>query len=212
MQWQPRRAFLAGMLLALTLSAGCSRQATLPATVGNAGSPQTLPFQRAARARGFSPTASLLPAGIPAGTVLAVRIRSVISSATSQAGDSFEAVLDAPIMIQGEILAPSGAAVTGKIMTAKPSGGTGDPGYLRLTLTAISIHGKMLLLQTSSLFTKASAYAGQATPALGTVSQTSGSAPAEDKKDVEYPAGHRLSFRLTEALPLQAEVATLPSE
>jgi len=209
MQWQPRRGLLAGMLLALALGAGCSRQATAPVTVGRAGSPQTLPFQRAARTRGFSPTASLLPAGIPAGTVLAIRIRSAISSASSQAGDSFEAVLDAPIMIQGEILAPSGAPVTGKVMTAKSSGGTGDPGYLRLTLTAISIHGKKLLLQTSSLFTKASVYAGQAMPALGTVSQTSGSAPAED---VEFPAGHRFSFRLTEALPLQAEVASLPSE
>jgi len=211
MQLRLRRAFLAGMLPVLLLLAGCSRQATVPVAAGNVSGPQRLPFHRMARPRGLSPTASLLPTEIPAGTLLAIRMNSAVSSANSQAGDSFDAVLDAPILIQGEVLAPRGAAVIGKIMMAKPSDAAGDPGYLRLTLTAISIHGKKLLLQTSSLFAKASWYGDQAVSLIGTSAQSPAPAPRE-KKDVEFSAGHRLTFRLTETLPLQAEVATLPSE
>lgn len=213
MGWVP----VGAMLLALLFSAACSRQASLSrATAPGASGPQQPPFPRLARARGWSPTGSLLPTGIPAGTVIAVRITSALSSASSQAGDSFRAILDAPVTVNGEILAPRGAVVMGKVMTARSSAGVNDPGYLRLKLTTISIRGKELLLQTSSLFAKANSYeepaAAEAAATLrGAVAHEAGPLEAE-KRDIEFAAGHLFSFRLTEPLPLQAAVAALPSQ
>src|SRR5207244_1500317 len=100
----------------------------------NSGTEQQMPFDRLADKKGVSPTASLLPASIPAGTPIAIRLQSPVSSASSQSGDSFEAALDEPVVINGQAVAPRGATVTGKVVEAKASGNLQDPGYLRLTL------------------------------------------------------------------------------
>src|SRR5437588_12463409 len=64
---------IGSMLLLLTLVlAGCSRQSG-PAASDNSGTEQQMPFDRPADKKGVSPTASLLPASIPAGTPIAIR-------------------------------------------------------------------------------------------------------------------------------------------
>ena len=125
-------------------------------------------------------------------------------------------------------MAPRGAAVRGKILAAKASGRLREPGYLRLALSAISIRGKSMPLQTSSLFVKGASHEkrnlvliGGGTGAgaligglagggkgaliggaLGAGAGTGG-AYATGKEDVEFPAERRLTFRLTEALQTQ---------
>jgi hypothetical protein len=156
---------------------------------------QPLPFQQPADKNGVSPTAMLTSAYIPAGTVIVVRLQSAVSSAAAHSGDSFGAVLDEPILVAGEMLAPRGAVVAGKVVVAKISDLGQDPGYLRLTLTAVSIGGKWVSLQTSSIFAKGgSGQRGAAGP----------TAPDNDrsKKDVEFSTEHRLSFRVLEYVPL----------
>ncbi len=211
---------IGSMLLLLTLVlAGCSRQSG-PAASDNSG----MPFDRPADKKGVSPTASLLPASIPAGTPIAIRLQSSVSSASSQSGDSFEAALDEPVVINGQAVAPRGATVTGKVVEAKASGNLQDPGYLRLTLTAISIDAKLLPIQTSSIFVKGGSHekrnlemigGGAAAGALigglagggkGALIGTTigaaggtGTAYATGKKDVGFAAERRLTFRLTQA-------------
>src|SRR2546429_7476213 len=143
---------IGSMLLLLTLVlAGCSRQSG-PAASDNSGTEQQMPFDRPADKKGVSPTASLLPASIPAGTPIAIRLQSSVSSASSQSGDSFEAALDEPVVINGQAVAPRGANRNGKVGEGKASGNLPEPRDFRLTLPAISIDAKLLPLHNSTIF------------------------------------------------------------
>jgi hypothetical protein len=215
---------LGSLFLAMALSVGCAHQPGVQAADESTGD-QQLPFERASDKGGISPTGSLMPEAIPAGTPITVRTQSSLSSEASHSGDSFEAVLDEPIIVQGQTIVPKGAAVTGMVMAAKASGHLQDPGYLRVTLTAISLNGKSLPVQTSSIFAKGGSHekrnlamigggagggaliggiAGGGKGALigsliGAGGGT-GAAYATGKKEVGFSAERRLTFRLTQAL------------
>lgn len=211
------------LLLILLILASCSRQPG-PQASDNSGTEQQMPFGRPADKKGVSPTASLLPASIPAGTPITIRLQSSVSSANSQAGDTFEAALDEPVVINGQSVVERGSTVTGKVVEAKASGHLQDPGYLRLTLTAISVDAKLLPVQSSSIFVKGGSHekrnlemigGGAAAGALigglagggkGALIGTTigaaggtGTAYATGKKDVAFAAERRLTFRLTQA-------------
>ncbi len=201
----------------LTWTTGCSRQLTVPGSNRTADSPQ-LPFERVSDSGGISPTAGFTSDGIPVGTEVAIRLQMMLSSADSRAGDSFQAVLDEPLMVAGKTIAPRGTPVTGSVVAAKASGGRTDPGYLRLTLASMVMNGKSLPLQTSSIFAKgggpnqklkattieSSAITGKGSGAEAAVNSSHGTGisinPAPG--DVRFSTGHRLSFRLAQALHL----------
>jgi hypothetical protein len=206
MGWASRAMYVAGLSVALALASGCARQATIQGATGNSAGPQLAPFGRFSPHQGFSPTASLEPASVPVGTLFSIRMESAVSSASAQAEDSFHAILEAPLVVQGQVIAPAGSAVSGRVVSARSSTGQDDPGYLRLTLTSVSIHGTPLLLQTSSLFAKGSSSPGvHQDPALALVGAVSRVAlgGVANPADVEIPAGRELTFRLTKALPLR---------
>src|SRR6266446_8690039 len=138
-------------VFAILLCVGCSRQLS----DGNTNSDQ-LPFEYTADKTGISPTASLIAAELPPGTPITIRMQASISSTASHSGDGFDAVLDKPILFQGQTIAPAGSAIRGKVLTAKASGRRQDPGFLRITLTEIYVRGRVLSLQTSSIFVKGS--------------------------------------------------------
>jgi len=154
----PYAAMLSVVLITLTLT-GCSQHQGMPISEETASPDQHLPFDGTSDRGGIFPTGSLTPTAIPAGTPLAVRLRLPLSSATSRAGDSFEAVLDEPIVVRGKTVAPRGAIVTGKVLDAKPAGELQEPGYMRLALTAVSLNGRSFPIQTSSIFVKRGSHA-----------------------------------------------------
>lgn len=165
---------------------------------------------------------------VPAGTVLSIRLQNSISSATAAPGESFDAVLDEPLVVKGQTVAPRGAAVSGRVTEAKPSGRLHDSGYLRLTLASVTINGKDVPVTTSSIFAKGAnhnrrnaeligggagagtvigAIAGGGKGALiggliGAGAGTTG-AYATGKKDVSFGAERRLSFRLIQPLAMK---------
>ena len=179
-------------LMALTL--GCARQ-LLPQTGEDSPSRQPVPFERSADTRGISPTVAFTPVEIPVGTPVTVHLQGSLSSASSHAGDSFDAVLDEPIIVKGQSIAPQGAAITGKVLDAKASAQPKDPGYLRLVLTAVSLNGKLASLQTSSIFAKGGPRKRNQ-PGLDLPL-------ASTQQDVRYDTQQRLTFRLTQPLPLR---------
>lgn len=206
---------------------GCSRQPGVQSS-DDISSTEQLPFDRSADSKGISPTAAIAPATIPSGTPITVRLRSSVSSAASHSGEAFDAVLDDPLIIDGQTVAPRGAIVTGRVVSAKASGHLKDPGYLRLTLVTLSINGKELPIQTSSIFAKGTSHekrnlamigGGTAAGALigglagggkGALIGTAvgaaggtGTAYATGKKDVSFGAERRLTFRLTRSVPVQ---------
>ena len=162
---------------------------------------------------------------VPAGTVVNVRLQNSVSSATANAGQSFDATLDEALVVNGKTVAPRGASVTGRVVEAKSSGRLHDSGYLRLTLASITLNGKAVPVETSSLFAKGAnhnkrnaAFIGGGTGAgaligglagggkgaliggLVGAGAGTGGAYATGKKDVAFGAERRLSFRLTQPL------------
>ncbi|HMK29536.1 MAG TPA: hypothetical protein VK473_07625 [Terriglobales bacterium] len=165
---------------------------------------------------------------IPAGTAITVRLQNSVSSASAQPGESFDAVLDQPLVIDGKTLAAKGAEAKGRVVDAKSSGRLHASGYLRLTLASLQLNGKMVAVQSSSVFAKGANHnkrnlaligggtgagaligglAGGGKGALigaaaGAGAGTAG-AYATGKKDVGFSAEQRVTFRLTQPLTAQ---------
>ena len=181
--------------LALMPFSACSRQPALLSPPENAQS--SLPFDNPSRRDGVSPTQAFASSSIPAGTAIVVRLQSAVSSAESHSGDQFQAVLDAPIVVQGQTLAPGGAAITGTVLAAKASG-PGEPGYLRLTLSSLTLKGQALEVHCSSVFSK-----GGPREYSGAASGAQSPRHPVGTAEVQFSTGRRLSFRLIEPLLIQ---------
>ena len=131
--------------LALLFSAGCAKA---PSSVEAADeNSQQLPFDQGS-GHGWFGSRSPVQVTIPAGTPLEVRMQSSVSSATASAGQEFEAVLDEPLVVNGKTVAARGADVTGRVIAARHSGRLHDPGYLRITLSSITLNGKAVPVES----------------------------------------------------------------
>jgi hypothetical protein len=199
---RPRGLTLWLLLLPLVWEAGCSRpvgltapedapppdQHQVPFHEGNSvanGTPAAM-----GQDRGLKPGTDLPfrdPQNLPAGTLLTVRLKSSVSADNPKGRDTFEAVVDEPVTIEGNTLVPRGASVVGRIESASGASAriseTKRNGYVRLTLESIDITGagKDQPLQTSSLFARGRPAARNGMPGLITLEK-----------------GRRLTFRLTE--------------
>jgi hypothetical protein len=89
------------------------------------------------------------PIVVPAGTALTVTMSQGLSSKTSQAGQTFLATLSQPISVQGSPALPSGATVSGRVVSAKAKGKIKGEGELSLTLTSISVKEHTYDIRTS---------------------------------------------------------------
>jgi hypothetical protein len=207
---------IAALGLCLAFGLACRRPTGLTAADPNSD-PKKLPFDRQPQSAGISPSHSLLPSvtRLPEGTPLTICLQRGLSSASAHPGDTFGAILDAPIVINGQTLVPRGAAVSGRVLAAKHSGGPQDPGYLRLALVSLTVGEKPFPIETSSLFAKGGSREDRSSPLIGTgadhnkgavlgptASVMNGPAPAAQKEIILSPE-RRLSFRLEQNLDLQ---------
>ena len=216
-----RRMMVLGFLIRAGLTViwatGCSRQIAAPGSTAT-GNRSQLPFDRVSDNGGVSPTAGFSFDGIPAGTEVTIQLQVALSSANSRAGDTFEAVLEEPLVVAGRTLATRGTPVTGSVVAAKASGSLHDAGYLRLTLTSISLNGKSIPLHSSSIFAKGAPDEKRKTPTMqrsgvdddGAVVESAqdsgngtGSPIHPNRGNVRFSTGRRLTFRLAQPLHLQ---------
>ena len=194
------RVTIVTAVFAILLSVACSRKLSDE----NTDSDQ-LPFEYTADKTGISPTASLIPAELPPGTQITIRLQAAISSIESHSGDGFDAVLDKPILFQGQTIAPAGSAVKGRVLAAKASGHSQDPGFLRITLTEISLKGRVLSLQTSSIFAKGiSRDRRKFRGGAGEVKEVRKTAGTTRNRDAGFSTEEQLTFRLTQPWPGQS--------
>lgn len=212
-------------LSALVLLAGCGMVSSNPqAATPDPNSGSAAPFSsRAESALGIKPDVPAIT--IPAGTLIGVRLQSSISSASATSGDHFDAVIDEAVVVDGQVVIPKGANATGRVVAAKSSGHLKDPGYLRLALSSVTVNGKDVPVQSSSIFAKGASHkkrnvvmigggtaagaligglaAGPKGALIGSAigaGAGTGGAYATGKKEVGFAAERRLTFRLTQPL------------
>ncbi len=149
------------------------------------------------------------PLVVPANTVIYVRLRQSITSTAAQPGQSFTAVLDAPLLVDNQTVAPQGAEVAGKVVAVRESGRLRTSGYVRITLSAITLNGKTIALQTNSAIAGGGSFKHRD---LGFLTSGAGGspfdsfqatdAPGSGKKEAGFAADSRIGFRLTRPLNL----------
>jgi hypothetical protein len=170
-----------------------ARPADAPATQESGRSPESgLPFHESQN--------------LPAGTLLTVRLKTPVAAENPGANGAFEAVVDEPVVIEGNKLIPRGATVAGRVESARMSNVKRDHGYVRLALDSIHIGGVSLPIQTSSLFVRGNAGDAQA-PAheVAPPGETPNVAPSVV---IHLEKGRRLTFRLTESAYVAASQRT----
>jgi hypothetical protein len=191
-------------MMILVLAAGCSHPA-MQSDPGVRGSNHTVPFHDPGQGASTAPSDSTvsdksgLPfqdvESLPVGTLLTVRLNNFVSADHPGPSNTFEAILDEPIKIDGNVVVPRGSTVSGHVESAQVSDVNKNRGYIRLDLQSIDIGGRELPVQTSSLFTHGSAHL-----LLAEGGKTSTNVLTLEK-------GRRLIFRLTEPVYVAAQHA-----
>lgn len=197
------------------LATGCSGIGAQPRSTVTADHPDT---QK-------PPFTESKPLVVPASTAVYVRLQQSLSSSSAQAGQRFSAVLDEPLVMDNQTIAPQGTPVEGRVVAARESGHLHNSGYLRITLSSITLNGKSVPLQTNSMSVSGGSYKkrnlgfigggagggaligalagggkGAAIGSLIGAGAGTGAAYATGKKDVGFAAERRLGFRLTQPL------------
>jgi hypothetical protein len=94
-------------------------------------------------------TASFVNAAtIPAGTTLAVRTTSSISS-QDPVGRTFAVQLDQDVTVKGKVVVKAGTKAFGKIQSSRANPSKSEP--LTLELTSISVNGRKVAVRTNSV-------------------------------------------------------------
>ena len=86
---------------------------------------------------------------VPAGTQLSVRLIDALDSEKNQVGDSFRATLNAPVVIDDEVVVPQDADVQGRVVDVKSAGRYAGAASMALELTSVSFNGKTYNLSTN---------------------------------------------------------------
>jgi hypothetical protein len=85
---------------------------------------------------------------IPVGTLLTVRTIDGIDSTKNHVGDRFEASLEEPLVVDGNVVVAKGADVYGRLAESKKSGTFTGRSQLQLELTGIVVNGQTLPIVT----------------------------------------------------------------
>jgi hypothetical protein len=91
------------------------------------------------------------PIVIPAGTVLNVRLEQPISSKSSKTGDSFQASVSTPVVVDGKTLVPTGAQASGTVTEAKDAGRFKGAAAVTLALDSVVVGGKPFRVETTPI-------------------------------------------------------------
>jgi hypothetical protein len=155
MQTHPLSRILAtAALVAMPLA--CSRTPTTgagqPASAAQATTDQAGERGAAAAPDAFRPQPPrALEVRVPAGTRLAVRLDSGLSSASAAPGEIVAGELAAPLDVDGRRVAGVGTPVEARVEAAVPSGRLARQARLVLTLSAITIGDRRLAITTDAL-------------------------------------------------------------
>jgi hypothetical protein len=164
----------------LSIAEGCSRQSVVhPPEANSPATEQNLPFHQSpvrtmdnsahpavpsdGKSENRTPfLAALRSRSLPPGTLITVWLKDSIAVSHVRTGDTFSASVAEPLAIDGQTVIDRGILVRGRVESVPPSADPGtsgsdrgpDASYVGLTLNSITVGGKVLDLQTSTLFAK----------------------------------------------------------
>ena len=122
-------------------NAGSSSMASTPATSPSANTAVATPPP--------PPPPQPKKVAVPAGTQLSIRLIDTLDSEKNQVGDSFRATLNAPVVIEDEVVVPQDADVQGRVVDVKSAGRYAGAASMALELTSVSFNGKTYNLTTN---------------------------------------------------------------
>lgn len=214
LSWKSRLIWLA-LCLAMSVTSGCSRSGIVhrAADTGLPSAEQNLPFHPASdRAPDDNIHPSLPPdakpvsgapfpakshvRNLPAGTLITVTLATPLSVARVRDGDAFTATVAEALSVNGDKVIVAGTPVSGRIESVQSSRdrSVSDPGYLRLALKTITVAGRAVNVETSSLFAK------ETYQSNGPMNVSSGNGSGARSGAFRIQSGRRLTFRLTSAV------------
>ena len=94
------------------------------------------------------------PITVPAGTAVNVRLTEGIDVDVSQAGQTFKAIVDDPVMLHGSIVIPRGASAVVQAAKVEQSGKMKGSDKISLKLNAIGFGGRVYEVATGYVETK----------------------------------------------------------
>jgi len=178
----------------------------------------------------IKPVAKVAPPAmvqVPKGTAITIVLADSISTATNKAGDTFTGSLAAPLLVNGQTVAPRGAAVKGRVIDAKGSGRVKGTASISLALTSITAGQKSYAISTraysadadttkkrdagiigggggvgAAIGAIAGGKKGAVTGAIIGGAAGTGAVLATKGKEVEFPSETKLTFSLDKAVEL----------
>lgn len=101
----------------------------------------------------LTPTAARMPISmtVPEGTSISIRMVDAIDSSRNQAGDTFRATLDKPIIVDNRVVFPRYADVEGRVVDLESAGHFTGRSDLALVLTKVMANGRSYELDTDEV-------------------------------------------------------------
>jgi hypothetical protein len=104
---------------------------------------------------------------IPAGTPITIRMIDGVDSRTAQAGQTFRASVDDPVMVGDQTVIPRGADVITKLVEVQEPGKLAGGGQLTLSLVSLTIDGRPVAVNTQSFTMAGESRKGQSAKVIG---------------------------------------------
>jgi len=175
----------------------------------------------------LKPAAAPKPITVPAGTKLNIRLVQGIDVDASEAGQTFKATVDDPVMMGGSIVIPRGATAVVQAAKVEQSGKMKGSDKITLKLNSISFGGKAYPITTEYVESKGSGEGKKTTrkvaggaglgavvggiagggsgAAIGAAVGAAGGAimSASGEEHLKLPSETRLTFQLSTAVNIQ---------
>ena len=104
---------------------------------------------------------------VPSGTVVSVRMIDSVDSETATVGETFKASLDEPIVVDGEMVFPTGSEVYVKLSKVQSAGRVSGKSELQLQLDRISLGSRSYLLDSSTYVSTGASQTGRTARSAG---------------------------------------------
>jgi hypothetical protein len=104
---------------------------------------------------------------LPAGTNFVIRMIDGVDSERNRVGQTFQASLDEPILLNGETVVARGADVVVKLVDAKQSGKLAGRSQLTLDLVSVKVNGRMMDINTQTVSQASSSRGARTAKAAG---------------------------------------------